>query len=120
MNKIRNAFAAVIVLCAAQTTLGQSADWVSLFRELVGPDPSVSQAARMRFFTELIPELEAKEAKAIEPDINAIMRAFDEEEPIRFQASGLLAGLAIRRSDSAMALQPAIPRLLSNFRDTNP
>src|SRR5207237_1669868 len=119
MNKRRSVFVVIIFLCAAETMFGQSADWLSLFRELVSPDPSVSKAARLRSFNELIPALETKEPKALEPDIKAILRAFDEEEPIRLQASGLLAGLAIRRSDSAMALQSAVPQLMSNFRDTN-
>src|SRR2546427_7558304 len=91
--------AVIIDLVVGNVSFGQVADWRELFRELVSADRAVSDAARERSFKTLIPKLEAADAKALDKDIAAILDAFKDEQPIRLQASGLLAGLALRRAD---------------------
>jgi HEAT repeat protein len=98
---------------------GQSADWLALFRELVSPDPAVSDAARARSFNTLIPKLEAADPTSLDEDITAILEAFSDEEPIRLQASGLLTVLALNRPDGSEALKRAVPVFLSQFKDQN-
>jgi hypothetical protein len=111
---------ALLALFAEVAGWSQIADWVTIFREMSSTDPAVSAAARKVSFDNLIPVLEAENRTAMDKDIAGISAAFREPELIRMQASGLLAGLAMRRADSAEVLRSALPLFLMLFDDANP
>lgn len=99
----------------------QSADWHDLFRDLISTDTKVSEAARVLAFNTLLPTLETEDAKALDKDLASIVIAFhDENEAIRLQASGLLAGLARMRADGTESMKRALPFWLAQFNDRNP
>jgi HEAT repeat protein len=85
----------------------------------VSADSAVSDAARERLFKTLNPALRVAAPESLDRDIAAILEAFNDEEPVRLQASALLGALATVRRDGNEALKRAIPVLLSQFTDQN-
>jgi hypothetical protein len=116
MNKIA-VFAGILF---AGTAAGQIADWKTLFTQLSDPDPAVNGAARKKSFEELIPRLESEDRASLAKDLTDISSAFTAAQPIRMQASGLLAGLAMRRPDGATALEPVFPLFTRLYHDSEP
>jgi HEAT repeat protein len=79
----------------------------------------VSDAARRRAFDSLLPALTRADPKSVAEDLKVILEAFKRDDPIRFQASALLAGLSLVRPDSEDVLMPAIPSLLEQLEREN-
>ncbi|MFN7173040.1 MAG: HEAT repeat domain-containing protein [Fimbriimonadaceae bacterium] len=93
-------------------------DWKLLFEELVSTDQQVSARARERSFQTIIPRLHAMEATALDGEVQQIVQLLgDPRDGIRLQASAVIAGLAMVRSDGATVLQSAIPVVFDRFND---
>jgi vesicle coat complex subunit len=87
-------------------------DWSQLFRDTASGDPQRQKAAG-----ELMEKIFDQISGA---DLAAILAVFkDPHEDARGQASGFLGTIAAIRRDSQTFLQPAVPVLLSQFRDRN-
>lgn len=119
---LRSMAMATMSCCFVQVAaLSQSADWHGLFRDLISTDTKISEAARSLAFNTLLPALESEDAKALDKDLASIVETFhDENEAIRLQASGLLAGLARKRADATESMKRAVPFWLAQFNDKNP
>ena len=98
----------------------QAEQWDTLFQNLVSADPSVSEAARARAFNTVIPQLLSEDAATLSKDVIGIVTQFkgSSDDPIRLQASGLLATVAALRMGVAN-IQPAIPALTEQMHDPN-
>jgi hypothetical protein len=113
----------VLIACllAEVAARAEATDWHGLFRDLISTDPQISNPARELSFKTLIPALETEDHSSLDQDLRKIIEVFqDNNEMIRLQASGLLAGLARTRADGTEAMKRAIPVWISQFDDRNP
>lgn len=107
MNGLRHLYAFTmfgIVWCTCIASAhAQSYDWGALFQEVVSDDENVRSAARERAFDTIIPKLSIESAAALDADVVEIVKFLDSSPEIRMQASAMLAGLSMIRSDDALS-----------------
>ena len=95
-------------------------DWDALFRDLTSTDSKVSEAARTRTFTMVLPSLYERDAQYVEGELDGILKHFNSNENIKLQASGFVAMISVVRPDGSHVLGKAIPVLIERLRDTTP
>jgi hypothetical protein len=113
--RMRIAIVVTLLMVWSVAALSQVPDWIGLFENLTSKDEAVSDAARRKAFGTLLPALGRADAKTVAEDLKVILTAFQREEPIRFQAAALLAGLSYTRADGEVVLAAALPSLLKQL-----
>jgi HEAT repeat protein len=122
MAQYRTTLATGFAICAAgaaSAASAQSIDWLALFHNQLSSDPKVSDAARkgMRDAEDTVMH---EDVAAARKDLAALAPAFDDkDERVRVAASGLFYVLSQFGEDSAEAIAPSIPTLLSLTKDSN-
>ena len=108
----------LVSLVVVATAFSQVTDWRAYLGEPPNPDQKLQNEHREKGF-KLIGMLVAADPKSLGSDIDEILKVFGDSEEARGQASSVLATVAMLRPDSTEVLKVAVPKLISQFEDSN-
>jgi hypothetical protein len=109
----------MIALVLASPLAAQSYDWPGFLRELQSKETAVKEMAQKRLFEQVLPELSQREPDRLEPELSGLLRAAEQDESLRLEASAVLYALQTGRPDSSVAFRAIIPSVLAQLGDMN-
>jgi HEAT repeat protein len=115
--KAKLALACLFVSFISSSAASQRLDWVDFFHQWTSRDPAIREAAEQKL-SSLGTRFAEAEADVLRIDVQAMLPILDDaDREVRFKVSGLISILALGRRDGATVLEPAVPTLLSHFKD---
>jgi hypothetical protein len=97
--------------------LGQSRDWLPLLHQLLSKDEGTKAAAQQQLFDTVIPKMLHEEPDQLTNDLVSLMRASQQDESVRLEASGVLAAIQPGFPNSVVAFKAVIPAIVEQFHE---
>jgi HEAT repeat protein len=115
--KAKLTLAYLVLGFVSSSAASQRLDWVDFFHQMASRDPSIREAAENKL-SSLGTGFWEVAADILRMDIQAMLPAFsDPDGEVRFKVSGIISVLALGRQDGTTVLEPAVPTLLTHFKD---